>query len=186
MPLAAIRRCRMDLGMKLNAALAKSLLMAASIGVVVPVLAQTQTQPKAPATKTPPPKTAQPKDKAATKAARPAEKDPEPEPVIPGITVARQSGGGYLGITLENNKFKVSFYDSKKKPVAIDMGRANLRWNPVNKSGSEHLVLNPTPDNLALFSERIVQRPHHFKLYLTLLPVTEGGSTESYVVDIRG
>lgn len=172
--------------MKLNAALAKTLLMAASIGVVVPVLAQTPAQPKTtPAPKTPAPKAAQPKDKAPAKA-RPPEKDPEPEPVIPGITIQRHSGGGFLGIALEGNKFKLSFYDAKKKPVAIDMGRANLRWNPVNKSGSEYLVLNPAPDNLSLFSERIVQRPHLFKLYITLLPMTEGGATESYVVDFRG
>jgi hypothetical protein len=149
--------------MKLNAALAKSLLMAASIGIVVPLLAQTA--PKNPA----PP-------------AAPAEEEAEPQ--LPGSVIARASGG-FLSLSLEGGHFKLSFYDAKKKPIAADAVRAVTRWDPVNKTGDVRSILNPTDDGTALKGNVIVRPPYVFKVYVTLIGADDK-AIESHVVDFRG
>jgi hypothetical protein len=158
--------------MKLNAALMKTLLMAASIGVVVPVLADTSAKANA--------------SKGKTGSAKPAEepKADEAEPVIPG-TVINRKNGGFLGLTLEGGGFKLSFYDGKKKPVAVDAARAALHWKPNYKVGEERDVLNPSGDNLSLSSPRPVRPPYTFKLFITLLS-EDDKAIESFVVDFRG
>ena len=150
--------------MKLNAALAKSLLMAASIGIVVPLFAQTA--PKNP----------------APSADAPAEEEVEPQ--LPGSVIAR-SGGGFLSLSLEGGHFKLSFYDAKKKPVPADAVRAVTRWDPVNKTGDVRSILNPTDDGTALKGNVIVRPPYVFKVYLTLIGADDK-AIESHVVDFRG
>ena len=146
--------------MKLNAALAKSLLMAASIGIVVPLTAQTSTKPVKPA---------------------PA---PAEEPAtIPGIELPRKKGG-FLGLTVEGPSLVLKFYDKDKKPAAPDVARASARWNPVNKTGEVRAVLNPGADAKFLVSPSVVQPPLVFKVYLTLLDA-EGNAVESVVADLR-
>jgi hypothetical protein len=157
--------------MKLNAALAKSLLMAASIGTVVPLIAQTS--PKKDASKQPAkPDTAKPAAAA------------EEEIKIPG-TVLTRPGGGFLSLTLEGGNYRIAFYDAQKKPTSVDVARGSARWNSVNKTGDERAVLNPTEDGKALIGNRFVRPPYVFKLFLTLLG-PDDAVVESHVVDFRG
>lgn len=149
--------------MKFNPALAKSLLMAASIGMVVPLGAQTA------------PKPFKPPVAPAVPAEEPAK--------IEGIELARKNGG-YLGVTVEGVRLVVKFYDADKKPVPADVLRAAARWNPVNKSGEVRSILNPDASGNTLASTPVVQPPHVFKVYLTLLDV-DGNAVESVVVDLR-
>jgi hypothetical protein len=155
--------------MKLNAALAKSLLMAASIGMVVPLIAQTPSKKEAP------------KPGPARPAPAPAE---EVEPVIPGTVIAR-ADGGFLSLTLEGIHFKLSFYDAKKKPVEADAIRAIARWDPVNKAGEERSILNPAEQGKALKGNVPVRPPYVFKVYLSLIGA-EDKVVESHVADFRG
>lgn len=113
------------------------------------------------------------------------------EPKIEGIAVPRPDGT-FLGVSLENGTFKLSFYDKQKKKMPPDVPRAAARWNPSNKAGSDRVILNPSADGQALVGNKPVRPPYVFKLYLTLLKPTPGpGSgdgeqaTESYVVDFR-
>ena len=152
--------------MKFNSALAKSLLMAASVGIVMPVLAQTT--PKAP---------------APTPAKPPVPAPAEEKPTIDGIEVARKNGG-FLGLTVNGAQMVVKFYDAEKKPVNIDVARAAARWDPVNKTTDVRTVLNPDGEGKALVSPSIVQPPLVFKVYLTLIG-TDGNAVESVVVDLR-
>jgi hypothetical protein len=148
--------------MKLNAALAKSLLMAASIGMVVPLIAQTYTKPVKPAP-----------------APAPVEKPAE----IAGLEIPR-AAGGFIGVTVEGVRLVVKFYDADKKPVAVDVARATARWNPINKTGEVRSVLNPSSDGQSLGSTPVLQPPHVFKVYLTLLNA-KGDAVESFVADLR-
>ncbi len=135
----------------------------------------------------------------ATKAATPAAgaakapaKKAEAVPKIEGMEIAR-GAKGFLGLQLVGGTFKLSFYDMKKKPVAPDVARAMLRWDPKGKVGQERLVLNR--DGMALSSPRPVRPPYVFKLFITLIP--EGAATgdgaeaatpagETIVVDFKG
>ena len=157
--------------MKLNAALAKSLLMAASVGMVTPIVAQTNTG-KTPA----PSKTAPP----------PAKEEPaeEAEPQIPGTVIPRKTEG-FLGLTLVNGNFRLDFFDAKKKPITADVARATARWNSPTRSEDDRCVLNPVEDGKALLGNRFVRPPYAFKLYLTLLS-DEGTAVETHVIDFRG
>ena len=137
--------------MKLSTAVAKSLLMAASIGVVVPLSAQTPPKPK-PDTTT--------KEKA------------EPEPKIEGITIARKDGR-FLGLTVEGVQFKVRFYDAKKKPEAADVARASARWSPANVKAEQRTVLNPADGCLALVSPGVVRPPLTFRVFFTLFSAND-------------
>jgi hypothetical protein len=170
MPLAgrAVRarvRC-----MKLNAALAKSLLMAASIGIVVPLVAQTSAKKEAPQTGS-----AQPPTTGAS--------EEEQEPQLPGSVIARP-GGGFLSLTVDGLHFKLSFYDAKKKPVEADAIRALARWDPPSRS-QERSVLNPDSDGKALIGNVQVRPPYVFKVFLTLIG-PDDKVLESHVVDFRG
>lgn len=116
------------------------------------------------------------------------EKKKEP-PKINGIAIGRR-GGGFLGIEIVGGRFKLSFYDAKKKPAAPDVVRAALRW-PVNyKIGDERAVLTPDGET-ALSSSKVVRPPYVFKLFITLIKsaddtaASEEARNETYVVDFR-
>ncbi len=110
------------------------------------------------------------------------------EPQIPGVTIARPNGT-FLGLELVGGKFKLSFYDSKKKPMAVDVTRATARW-PNTRSGTPsdyRTVLNVS--GTALVGERTVLPPHVFNaVYITLLQGEGDGAKagETYVVPFRG
>jgi len=136
------------------------------VGIVVPVLAQTSTKPATP---------------APTKPTIPA--PAEEEPKIDGIEVARQNGA-FLGLTVNGAQMVLKFYDSKKKPINVDVARAAARWDPVNKTTDVRTVLNPDGEGKSLVSPSIVQSPLVFKVYLTLIG-TDGNAVESVIVDLR-
>ncbi len=151
--------------MKINAALAKSLLLAASVGMVVPLLA-------APPAKPAPSKPAPAKQEEIAK--------PEgetPEATIPGISAPRAKGG-FIGIEVDESGFKLSFYDKDKKQVDCDVARATARWDPSYKVGVERRVLNPSGDGKTLTSTP-VRPPYNFRLFLTLLN-ENGEAVESF------
>lgn len=160
--------------------LLKTLVLASSLGIAISGLAADTT--------TVPPS----KSEVTTKNAPPASgaKLPakvEEEPKIPGFVIPRDKGG-YLGLTLENYCFKLSFYDAKKRPVKADVTRVRARWAPNYKVGNERTVLNLTPDGMALVSNQYVRPPYNFKLFLTFLKEDgddEQAAVEHYVVDFR-
>lgn len=122
------------------------------------------------------------------KAAPPPTPTPNPpaEPEMLGQIVARENGT-FLGIRIEDQVFKIRFYDTEKKPMTPDVSRIALRW-PVNyQPNPERAVLLPADENL-MTSDRIVRAPHSFRLYVTLLSDTAAGAdltAESYVVEFR-
>ena len=129
-------------------------------------------------------KTAGPNPAAPTKAAgkKPAAKVEE-EPKIDGVTIPR-SQGGFLGLSVDNGTFKLSFYDEKKKPMTVDVTRATARWNASHKIGDERTVLNPGPDGKSLIGGKPVRPPFVFKVFLTLLKGEgdEAAAVENYTV----
>jgi hypothetical protein len=143
--------------------------------------------PKAPVRITLP---ATPSEKAATKkadAAKKAEPAKKEEPKIKGITVPRGERG-FLGVELVGGGFKITFYDTKKKPVEPDVVRAALRWDAKYKVGQERVILNRDADGKSLSNPRTIRPPHNFKLYITLIKEAteqEDPVGETHVIDFR-
>jgi hypothetical protein len=148
--------------MKLNTAVAKSLLMAASIGMIVPLAAQTPPKPKT---------------------TKPAPAPAEEEIKIEGLEITR-ANGTFLGLTVEGPRLVLKFYGKDKKPAPIDVARAAARWDPLNKTGDERSIMNPNEANTALISTPVVKPPLVFKVYLTLLDA-DGKAVESIIADLR-
>lgn len=150
--------------MKFNSALTKSLLMAASIGMIVPSAAQTLPKPATPA--------------------KPSTVPTEEEPAkIDGLEIARKAGG-FIGVEIEGVRLVVKFYDADKKPIEANVARAAARWNPVNKTGEVRSVLNLAGDGKSLVSTPVLQPPHVFNVYLTLI-AEDGTAVETFVVNLR-
>jgi hypothetical protein len=145
--------------MILSAPVMKTLLMSASLGMVVPMLAQT-----------PPPRAKAVKD--GTEAERP----------LPGTVIPR--GEGFASLAIEGGHFLLRFFDAARRQVAPPGTRATVRWNSPLKTGESRGVLNAAPDGLALAGNQYVHPPHVFKVYLTLLDA-EGASVESHIFDVR-
>lgn len=128
-------------------------------------LMQAQTAP-APATPPATPKTA-PKAPAAKAApAKKTEKKEEELPKIPGTEIAR-ANGNFLGLEVVDTKLKLTFYDAKKKPVAMDVTRATARWDNPRAPGNNRTVLNGS--GTSLVGAKPVVPPYTFIVYLTLL-----------------
>ena len=124
--------------------------------------------------------------KAADKAGK--EKKEEPPPKIEGMEIARGGDKGFLGVQIVNATFKINFYDAKKKPMAPDVARAALRWDPKYKIGEERVILNPAEK--ALTSPRNIRPPYNFKLFITFFKEPAEGAdavvSENYTIDFRG
>lgn len=148
--------------MKLSTPVLKTLLMTASISVVVPILAQTR-----------PP--------ARSRAEAPQEK--EPEVVLPGSVLPY--GDGWMSLSLDNGTFLLAFYDAEKKPIPAPFARATARWSSPLRTSEQRLVLNPSADGLSLVGNKPVRPPYTFKVYLVGVAQDEsvGGS---YVIDFKG
>lgn len=103
-------------------------------------------------------------------------------------TVLNRPNGHFLGLTLEGGKYKLTFYDEKKKPEKVDVTRAVARWPNMHGPGDHRTVLNPAGDGTFLMGVMFVRAPHAFKLFITLLQ-GEGNTAkgvENYTVDFRG
>lgn len=111
----------------------------------------------------------------------------EEEAKIVGLALTRPNGH-FLGLSLQEGKYKLTFYDKKKKPEKVDVTRATARWPNIHGPGDNRAVLNPAGDGTYLLGTQFVRGPYSFKLYLTLLrgegDVAE--AVESYTVDFRG
>lgn len=149
--------------MKLNAALAKSVLLAASIGMVVPVLAQTSPRPAAP-----------------KQTAKGEEEEKEGE--VKGIALQRPDGR-WLGVTMDGLNLRLTFYNKKKNPVAPDVARATARWNRPTVATADRAVLNLADDGVSLVGNQIVRKPWTFVVYLALVNDRDDVS-ESYQVKL--
>jgi len=161
--------------MKLNAALAKSLLMAASIGMVVPLVAQTAPRKDGPKQPTKP--EAPKADPALASTAK------EAEITLPGAVVTR-ANGGFLSLTVDGGHFKLSFYDAKKKPTAPDGVRATGRWTRLSTQDTDRGVFLPSGDS-AMSANTFVRPPYNLKVYLSLIGADDA-VIESHVIDFRG
>ena len=140
--------------------------------------------PKVPAIEATAPKA--PAGKAAT-AAAPVKKVEKKEelPKIPG-TVINRPNGTFLGLEVVGGNFKLTFYDKKHKPMAVDVTRATARWPNPRSPGDNRTVLNGSGS--ALVGAKPVVPPFIFNVYLTLL-VGEGEeakAVENYTVAFRG
>lgn len=146
---------------------------------------------------TPPaPKPADPKAPAAT-ATKPgtkpdakAKEDPKKKKeeamgVIKGTEIKR-ANGTYLGLEVAGNNFVLTFYDKKKKPVAMDVTRATARWPNPRAPGDNRTVLNGS--GTSLVGSKPVLPPYNFNVYLTLLKGEgdDSRAVESFVVQFRG
>ena len=148
--------------------------------------------PKAPPAKAPvriiaPAKATAEKEKPAKQAPKKADEKKKEELKIKGIVVPRGERG-FLGVEVVNGAFKITFYDTKKKPVAPDVARAALRWDPKYKVGQERLVLNPDADGTSLSNPKTIRPPYVFKLFITLLKDAsdkEEAVAETHVIDFR-
>ncbi len=134
--------------------------------------------PKAPAAKATPGKAAP---------AKPEAKKEEELPKIPGTEIARPNGTK-LGLEVVDGKFKLTFYDKKHKPMAMDVTRATARW-PNTRSGTPsdyRTVLNGS--GTALVGVRPVFPPYTFTVFLTLLQGEgdEAKAVENYTVAFKG
>jgi len=105
--------------------------------------------------------------------------------VIEGTTIARPNGT-FLGLTLVDSKFKLTFYDKKKKPMRVDVTRANARWADHHGPGDKRTVLNSDGAN-SLVGAQFVRGPYVFNVYLTLLKGDgdTAEAAESYTVAFR-
>ncbi len=103
---------------------------------------------------------------------------------IDGLVIAR-TDGSFLGLTLVEGKFKLSFYDKDKKLTKPDVLRAAARWPNPHGPGNNRTVLNLSSDGKYLIAPEFVRGPYSFKLFLTLIKSENGEQTETYTVDFR-
>lgn len=164
-------------------AVAVCLLFATSLMQAQTPPAAKPADPKAPAAKTTP-------AKATAGKAAPAKTEAKKEeelPKIPGTEIARPNGTK-LGLEVVDGKFKLTFYDKKHKPMAMDVTRATARW-PNTRSGTPsdyRTVLNGS--GTSLIGARPVFPPYTFNVYLTLLQGEgdEAKAVENYTVPFKG
>lgn len=160
-------------------AVAVCLLFATSLMQAQTPPATKPADPKAPAAKAAPGKAAPAKPEA--------KKKEEELPKIPGTEIVRPNGTK-LGLQVVDGKFKLTFYDKKHKPMAMDVTRATARW-PNTRSGTPsdyRTVLNGS--GTALVGARPVFPPYTFTVFLTLLQGEgeEAKAVETYTVAIKG
>lgn len=112
------------------------------------------------------------------------------EGVIPGLTIERKTGAGFLGLQVVDGNFKLTYYDGEKQPVTADHPRALLRWPARYKSGDDRAMLNRAGDGTYLTSPKFVRPPYSFRLFITLIAGEEGGAegaveTETYAITFQ-
>ena len=138
-------------------------------------------EPVTPTTKTTPVKTVTTKT-PVTKVVKTKE---EVMGIIPGTTIAR-ANGTFLGLEVVGGNFKLTFYNKKKKPMAMDVTRATARWPNPRSPGDNRTVLNGSGN--ALVGAKPDLPPFTFNVYLTLLQGEgdEAKAVETYTVGFRG
>ncbi len=114
---------------------------------------------------------------------RPPTQKSEEEPEIIGIQVARDDGT-FLGFAVENLALVMRFYDEEKKPMAADVARATVWWDPVNKAGKVRTVMNPGADGVSLQSPAKLRPPYVYQVVVTVIGA-DGEAGETYFVDLK-
>lgn len=147
-PPRACRIIRRVYGLGMNCNLLRAFLIACLLG---PAVLPAQTKP------------ATPPGKSKT-----LPKQEEEEGKIDGIVLNRDNGT-FLGLTLVQGKFRLTFYDKKKKKMPVDVARAAARWPNVHGPGDNRTVLNPAGDGTYLEGAQFVRGPYAFRLFLTLI-----------------
>ena len=104
---------------------------------------------------------------------------------VEGLEIAR-SNGGFLGLQIKENHFVLGFYDQDKKPVAVDVDRALLRWPVRYQSNEERTVLRVSGDENSLTSAFSVRPPHSFRVFVYLYAAGQDEPVENYIVNYRG
>jgi hypothetical protein len=106
-------------------------------------------------------------------------------PKIPGHVINRPNGT-FLSLEVVGGNFKLTFYDKKHKPMALDVTRATARWPNPRAPGDNRTVLNGS--GTALIGAKPVIPPYNFNVYLTLLQGEgeEAKAVETYTVAFRG
>jgi hypothetical protein len=148
--------------------------------------AQTLPAPAAkPAAPTTPAVKVDPKAKPDAKAKMDDKKKKDEMGVIKGTTINR-ANGTFLGLEVVSGNWVLSFYDKKKKPVAMDVTRATARWPNVRGPGDNRTVLNGSGTKLV--GSRTVLPPYTFNVYITLLKGEgdDAQAVETVVVQYRG
>jgi hypothetical protein len=153
------------------------------------LLAQTPPPAPAPANPAKTTKTAPAPAPAKAEAKEKAKKKEEPkkkeEHKIAGMTLNRPDGT-FLGLTLQEGKYKLAFYDKDKKPAKVNVLRAVARWPNLHGPGDNRAILNAAGDGTFLLGNQFVRGPYAFKLFITLIASEEGTGNENYTVDFRG
>ncbi len=114
-------------------------------------------------------------------------KKEEPMGKIEGTTLTRPNGN-FLGLTLVEGKYKLTFYEKKKKkPMKVDALRVIARWHNPHGPGNNQSILNPAGNGTYMMGSQFVRGPHAFNLTLIVV-LTEGenAQTETYTVPFRG
>jgi hypothetical protein len=110
-----------------------------------------------------------------------------PLPKIPGTVITRENGN-LLGLEVVGGRFKLTFYDKKHKPMAMDVTRALARWPNLKSAtpGQFRTMLNGS--GTSLVGDKPVLPPYVFNVYLTLLQGEgdDAKAVETYVVPFRG
>lgn len=163
--------------------------LACALGMTGLASGQTAAGPEKKDPKNPPVKIVPPAAKDAKNDAKADAKKKKEDEIgkVEGMEIAR-SGGRFLGLQIVDGKFKLNFYDAKKKPLAPDVALVALRWSP-NYKGIERVVLTPGGKN-SMTAEKIVKPPYLFRLTIVLLKTAtptggEDAPGETYVVDFR-
>jgi len=142
-------------------------------------------KPVEPAKETKPTGATKPADAAKPADAKKPVKKEEPMGKVEGIVLTRPNGLN-LGLKLVDGKFKLTFYDKKKKPAKVDVTRGMARWNNVHGPGDNRTVLNPDGAH-SLVGTQFVRGPYAFKLFITLLQGDGDAAeaVETYTVDFH-
>ena len=140
----------------------------------------TITDPK----KAPAAKQADPKAPVAKKDDK--KKKEEPMGTIAGKSLARPNGT-WLGLEIKEGNFVLTFYNAKKKPMAVDVTRGTARWpNLKSIHGDNNTVLNVS--GTALVGAKPVLPPYTFIVRITLLQGDGDAAkaVENYTVQFSG
>lgn len=119
----------------------------------------------------------------------------EKEGTIAGTPVQR-ANGGWLGIEIRDQCFRMTFYGEKKKPVPADVASVVLWWPVHYQPNNERTELVASDDPAVLASAKVIKPPYAFRLHVILLTDPNSGAShpygakveepESYVIDFSG
>lgn len=111
------------------------------------------------------------------------------EPVAPalpatGVNLARE-GGGWLNVSVQSDRFVISFFNDQKEPVPANVQHGLVRYSPVSLE-SQRTPLDLSADGKTMISPINVRAPHAFRVNLALYNDGPGDAAETYAFFYRG